>query len=77
HRLRERDRAVPRLDGDGDVPLTVRERQVVGLVARGRTNDAIAHELAVSPRTVAKHLEHVYRKLEVAGRAAAVARLLG
>ncbi|WP_007026660.1 helix-turn-helix transcriptional regulator [Saccharomonospora iraqiensis] len=74
-RLRERDRAVPRLDGD--IPLTVRERQVVGLVARGRTNDAIAHELAVSPRTVAKHLEHVYRKLEVAGRAAAVARLLG
>ncbi len=78
-RLRERDRAMPRPDGDGagDVPLTVRERQVVGLVARGRTNDAIAHELAVSPRTVAKHLEHVYRKLEVAGRAAAVARLLG
>lgn len=76
-RLRERDRAVPRPDGDGDVPLTLRERQVVGLVARGRTNDAIAHELAVSPRTVAKHLEHVYRKLEVAGRAAAVARLLG
>ncbi|WP_028662860.1 helix-turn-helix transcriptional regulator [Saccharomonospora halophila] len=76
-RFRERDTAVPRLDGHGDVPLTVRERQVVGLVARGRTNDAIAHELAVSPRTVAKHLEHVYRKLEVAGRAAAVARLLG
>ncbi|WP_332253383.1 helix-turn-helix transcriptional regulator [Saccharomonospora saliphila] len=63
-------------DGGGTVTLTGREREVVALVARGRTNVAIAHELAVSPRTVAKHLEHIYRKLEVAGRAAAVARVL-
>ncbi|WP_197319112.1 helix-turn-helix transcriptional regulator [Saccharomonospora sp. NB11] len=57
--------------------LTARERQILRLVARGRTNVAIAHELALSPRTVAKHLEHVYRKLRVDGRAAAVARVLG
>ncbi|EIE99519.1 helix-turn-helix transcriptional regulator [Saccharomonospora glauca] len=57
--------------------LTLREREIVRLVALGRTNVAIAHELALSPRTVAKHLEHVYRKLRVDGRAAAVARVLG
>lgn len=60
-----------------DTDLTSRERQILRLVARGRTNVAIAHELALSPRTVAKHLEHVYRKLRVDGRAAAVARILG
>jgi hypothetical protein len=38
---------------------------------QGRTNRAIAHALEVSPRTVAKHLEHIYRKLGVSSRAAA------
>lgn len=55
--------------------LTERELQVLRLVAAGRTNCAIAREMGVSPRTVAKHLEHAYRKLEVGDRAAAVARL--
>jgi DNA-binding CsgD family transcriptional regulator len=52
--------------------LTDREVQVLDLVARGRTNAAIARTLDVSPRTIAKHLEHIYRKLEVTSRAAAV-----
>ena len=55
--------------------LTGREIAIMRLVAAGRTNSAIAHELQLSPRTVAKHLEHVYRKLGVSSRAAAVARL--
>ena len=55
--------------------LTDREIAIMRLVAAGRTNSAIAHELQLSPRTVAKHLEHVYRKLGVSSRAAAVARL--
>jgi DNA-binding CsgD family transcriptional regulator len=54
--------------------LSARERMVLELVAAGRTNAAIAHDLGISPRTVAKHLEHVYRKLGVANRAEAVAR---
>ena len=54
--------------------LTDREIQVLELVALGRTNAAIAHALDVSPRTIAKHLEHIYRKLGVASRAAAAAR---
>jgi DNA-binding CsgD family transcriptional regulator len=56
-----------------DARLTDREQQVLHQVARGRTNVAIAHSLGISPRTVGKHLEHAYRKLEVSSRAAAVA----
>jgi DNA-binding CsgD family transcriptional regulator len=55
--------------------LTDREAAILQLVAAGRTNRAIAHQLGLSPRTVAKHLEHVYRKLGVTSRAAAVSRL--
>jgi len=55
--------------------LTEREIQILRLVADGRTNTAIAHALEVSPRTVAKHLEHTYRKLEVSSRAAAISRI--
>ncbi len=47
------------------------------LVAEGRTNEAIAHTLGISPRTVAKHLERIYRKLHAANRAAAVSRATG
>jgi DNA-binding CsgD family transcriptional regulator len=54
--------------------LTDRELRVLQLVALGRTNSAIAHLLDVSPRTVAKHLQHIYRKLGVSSRAAAVYR---
>jgi DNA-binding CsgD family transcriptional regulator len=55
--------------------LTGREIEILRLAASGRTNIAIAHQLDVSPRTVARHLEHVYRKLGVSSRAAAVSRV--
>jgi DNA-binding NarL/FixJ family response regulator len=55
--------------------LTEREIQILRLVADGRTNTAIAHALEISPRTVAKHLEHTYRKLGVNNRAAAVSHI--
>jgi DNA-binding CsgD family transcriptional regulator len=55
--------------------LTDRETEIVRRVAEGATNVAIAHALEVSPRTVAKHLEHIYRKLGVSSRAAAVSCL--
>lgn len=55
--------------------LTEQELRVLELVAVGRTNQAIAHVLRISPRTVAKHLEHAYRKLDVPNRAAAAVRL--
>lgn len=55
--------------------LTTQERAVLGRVAAGATNARIAHELCIAESTVRKHLEHIYRKLGVSGRLAAVARL--
>jgi DNA-binding NarL/FixJ family response regulator len=51
--------------------LTAREVEVLGLLARGRSNRQIAAELVVSPKTVANHVEHIYSKLGVSSRASA------
>jgi len=51
--------------------LTAREREILHLVGKGQTNAQIAAELWITPGTVKKHLEHVYEKVGVAGRAAA------
>ncbi|HSO30484.1 MAG TPA: LuxR C-terminal-related transcriptional regulator [Candidatus Sulfomarinibacteraceae bacterium] len=51
--------------------LTAREREIVELVAEGKTNAQIAAQLWVAPSTVKKHLEHVYEKLGVGRRTAA------
>ncbi|MER6052052.1 LuxR C-terminal-related transcriptional regulator [Streptomyces sp. NPDC001793] len=51
--------------------VTRRESAVLCLLADGLTNQQIAHRLAISPRTVDKHLEHAYAKLRVSGRVAA------
>ena len=53
--------------------LTQRETEVLIWVARGKTNKDIADILGLSPRTVNKHLEHVYVKLGVETRTAAAA----
>jgi DNA-binding NarL/FixJ family response regulator len=50
------------------VGLTVRERQVLGLLAEGRTNQQIATALGISDRTVGSHVGSVYRKLRVNNR---------
>ncbi|RZQ66114.1 response regulator transcription factor [Amycolatopsis suaedae] len=57
--------------------LTPRQRQIAGLVARGRTDREIARELAISPRTVHKHLELTYRTLGLTNRTGLVAALTG
>lgn len=54
--------------------LTVREREVLGLVAEGLTNPEIADRLAIGARTVETHVRHIYEKLHVHTRAAAAAR---
>ncbi len=53
--------------------LTARELQVLGLLAAGRTNKAIAAELVLSDRTVDRHASNIFAKLGVASRAAATA----
>ncbi len=57
----------------GRADLTPRQEQVLRLVASGLTDAAIGHRLGCSPRTVDKHLEHIYRRLGVSCRAAAIA----
>ncbi len=49
--------------------LTVRERELAELAARGLTNREIADRLVLSVRTVANHLNHIYAKLGATGRA--------
>lgn len=53
--------------------LTPRETEVLSWLAKGKTNRDIADILGMSPRTVNKHLEHVFEKLGVETRAAAAA----
>lgn len=53
--------------------LTPRETEVLSWVAKGKTNRDVGEILGMSPRTVNKHLEHVYEKLGVETRAAAAA----
>lgn len=55
--------------------LTGRQRQLMDLVAQGKTNAEIAVELVLSPYTVRKHMENIFARLGVTTRAAAVARL--
>jgi DNA-binding NarL/FixJ family response regulator len=54
-------------------PLSQRELEVLGLIARGATNREAANRLFISEATVKTHLLHVYAKLGVNDRAAAVA----
>jgi len=53
--------------------LTPREAEVLSWVAKGKTNRDVGDILGMSPRTVNKHLEHVFEKLGVETRAAAAA----
>lgn len=51
--------------------LTPREVEVLGLLSRGLPNKSIARALAITPKTVGNHVEHIYAKLNVSSRAAA------
>jgi DNA-binding CsgD family transcriptional regulator len=57
------------------VPLTAREWDVLRCIAAGNSNAEIARLLWIAPGTVRKHLEHIYGKLGVRSRTAAVARV--
>jgi DNA-binding NarL/FixJ family response regulator len=53
--------------------LTRREAEVLRLVAAGKTNRAIADELVISEKTVARHVSNIFTKLELSSRSAATA----
>lgn len=73
-RLSQAGPAAPPLRG---APLTTREAEILGWIAKGKTNRDIADILGISPRTVGKHLEHLFEKLGVETRAAAAALAVG
>jgi DNA-binding CsgD family transcriptional regulator len=59
------------LDGSAH-DLTSREMTILTLLSQGLTAEGLARRLSISPRTVGKHLEHIYRKLDVCDRLMAV-----
>jgi DNA-binding NarL/FixJ family response regulator len=59
--------------GAGELRLTARERQVLRLLAAGKTNRAIAVDLVVAEKTVDRHVTNLFTKLGVSSRAAATA----
>jgi DNA-binding NarL/FixJ family response regulator len=63
HRYERRPPAVA-----ADCPLTLREKEILGLVAEGHPNGQIARRLWVTEQTVKFHLSNTYRKLGVANR---------
>ncbi|MGH8230995.1 MAG: helix-turn-helix domain-containing protein [Steroidobacteraceae bacterium] len=64
------------MDARSPAHLTSREREVLGLVAAGISNKAIARELRVSPNTVKFHIAAILAKLDAATRAEAVVEAL-
>jgi len=56
--------------------LSKRELEVLNWVAQGKTNRKIGSILQISPRTVGKHLQHIFGKLGVESRTSAMVYLL-
>jgi DNA-binding NarL/FixJ family response regulator len=65
---------MPKPDGAG-VRLSPREQEIVRMVAKGHPNKVIADVLNISSWTVCTHLRRIFAKLNVASRAAMVARI--
>jgi DNA-binding NarL/FixJ family response regulator len=59
----------------GVATLTAREHEIVDLLRTGMSNAAIGRELYLAPKTVSNNLSSIYAKLQVAGRAEAIALL--
>ena len=60
--------ATSRIDSPLDVPLTVREYEVLTGMCDGKTNRRIAEDLNISYETVKEHVQHLLRKIGVADR---------
>lgn len=66
----------PRTRRAASIALTDREIEVLRLVARERTNSSIAATLGISPKTVERHVTHIYEKTGVSSRAGAAIHAL-
>ena len=69
-------RLMERMRGPAEEALSVREIEVLKLVSKGASNRAIAAELFISEATVKTHLLHIFSKLNVTDRTAAVTKAL-
>jgi len=58
----------PKPEDEQAAGLTQRQRQILALLSEGLTIQAIAHRLFLSPRTVGKHLERMYRRMGTSDR---------
>lgn len=76
-RLVDEDEVSLRLTLKEHFGLTEREAEVLLWLSRGKTNQEIGQILSMSPRTVNKHLETVFRKMGVENRTSAAAQSLG
>jgi DNA-binding CsgD family transcriptional regulator len=72
--LREERPTKVKLESFKPCSLSSREAQVLEWVSQGKTNKEIGVILEVSPRTVQKHLEHIYQKMGVESRTGAAAK---
>lgn len=57
-------------------PISEREKEVLSLYGKGLTYNQIADKLAISPSTVRKHIENIYKKLEVHNKMEAVQKAM-
>ncbi len=57
-------------------PLSEREKEVLTLYARGLNYNSIAQKLSISPSTVRKHTENIYKKLQVHNKMEAVQKAI-
>ncbi len=75
--IMEEERAEPASGLRYHPEFTKRETEILSWLSQGKTNTEIGLALSISPITVKKHLEHIYAKLEVHRRTAALVRSLG
>ncbi|MBI9103715.1 MAG: helix-turn-helix transcriptional regulator [Spirochaetales bacterium] len=63
----EESKRAQKLDFSG-LPVTKREREIIGLIIKGKTNTNISDQLFISESTVKKHINNLFRKLEISSR---------
>jgi DNA-binding NarL/FixJ family response regulator len=76
-RVREGKEQAPAREAMPAPTLGTREREILALLADGRTNAEIAVQVGLSPYTVKDHVSSLYRKLQARNRAEAVHRAQG
>lgn len=68
--------AQPRKNSSVTATLSNREKEVLGLLSEGKSNDQIAKDLGLSIQTVKVHVKHILKKMDVSDRTQAVIRAL-